>query len=279
MPSRGIEAMLEIVVIGIGTGNPDHLTMEAVKALNGAGLVLIPRKGAAKADLAGLRREICARYLENRATRIVEFDMPVRDASTSYVAGVDAWHGAIADRYRAVLAGVEGTAALLVWGDPSLYDSTLRILDLLAADGLRFSRRVVPGITSLQVLAARHAIPLNTIGGPVAITTGRRLAENGLAQETTAVLLDGDCAFRGIDPTGVTIWWGAYLGMHEEIVIAGPLAEVADRIVATRAAARAAHGWIMDIYLLRREDQSSAAASRSHSEPGPGRPRRSQDAE
>lgn len=244
--------MLEIVVIGIGAGNPEHVTVEAVRALNAVDLVLIPRKGAAKADLAELRREICGRYLENPATRVVEFDMPARDAAGGYHAGVDAWHRAIAAQYRGLLEPETGSAALLVWGDPSLYDSTLRILDLLVAEGLLFERRVIPGITSLQVLAARHGVPLNTVGGPVEITTGRRLGEGPAGSETTAVMLDGDCAFRGIDPAGVTIYWGAYLGMPNEIVIAGPLAEVADRIVETRAAARAANGWIMDTYLLRR---------------------------
>ena len=244
--------MREIVVIGIGTGNPEHLTMEAVGALNAADLVLIPRKGEAKADLADLRRAICARYLRTPSTRIVDFEMPVRDASGPYRQGVDAWHREIARRYRALLEPEAGTAALLVWGDPSLYDSTLRILDVLAEDGLRFTRRVIPGISSLQVLAARHGIPLNTVGGEVLVTTGRRLREAMPGAESVAVMLDGGCAFRDLPPEQVTIYWGAYLGMPNEIVIAGPLAEVADRIVEARTKARAEHGWIMDTYLLRR---------------------------
>ena len=40
--------------------------------------------------------------------------------------------------------------------------------------------------------------------------------------------------------------------MPEEITLYGPLAEVADTVVETRAKARDAHGWIMDIYILRR---------------------------
>lgn len=244
--------MPEIVVIGIGAGNPEHMTIEAVRALNAADLVLIPRKGAAKSDLADLRREICARYLENPDTRLVEFEMPVRDAGAGYRDGVDAWHRAIAGRYRALLEGVDGVAALLVWGDPSLYDSTLRILDILARDGFAFTRRVVPGITSLQALAARHGVPLNTVGGPVHVTTGRRLREGAPDADSVAVMLDGDCAFLGVPAEGVTIYWGAYLGMPEEILISGPLAEVAGRIAEVRARARARHGWIMDTYLLRR---------------------------
>ena len=244
--------MLEIVVIGIGSGNPEHVTIEAVRSLNSADLVLIPRKGEAKSDLADLRREICARYLENRATRLVDFEMPVRETGAGYRQGVDAWHRAIAERYRGLLYGVEGVAALLVWGDPSLYDSTLRILDILAKGGLVFTRRIVPGITSLQALAAAHGVPLNTVGGPVHVTTGRRLRQGAPEADSVAVMLDGDNAFLETPTEGVTIYWGAYLGMPDEILIAGALADVAERIAEVRAKARAEHGWIMDTYLLRR---------------------------
>ena len=111
--------MREIVLIGIGTGNPDHVTIEAIRALNAVDLVLIPRKGPAKADLAELRREICGRYLEGRA-RLVEFDLPVRDAEGEYRSGVADWHRAIAATYRALIeaeAGPDAAVALLVWGD------------------------------------------------------------------------------------------------------------------------------------------------------------------
>jgi precorrin-6A synthase len=246
--------MREILVIGIGAGNPEHMTIEAIRALNAADLVLIPRKGAAKADLADLRREICARYLDTPA-RLVEFDLPLRDAEGDYKAGVDAWHAEIAGVYGRLIAaeaGPEARIALLVWGDPSLYDSTLRILDMMAAGGLAFTRRVVPGITSLQALAARHAIPLNAVGGAVHMTTGRRLRESPPEAETVAVMLDGGCAFQGLEGAEYTIYWGAYLGMPQEIALSGPLDEMAGRIAEARAEAREAHGWIMDTYLLRR---------------------------
>ncbi|WP_299133038.1 precorrin-6A synthase (deacetylating) [uncultured Amaricoccus sp.] len=246
--------MREIVLIGIGTGNPDHVTIEAIRALNAVDLVLIPRKGPAKADLAELRREICGRYLEGRA-RLVEFDLPVRDAEGEYRSGVADWHRAIAATYRALIeaeAGPDAAVALLVWGDPSLYDSTLRVLDLMALGGFVFRRRVVPGITSLQLLCARHGIALNAVGEAVEITTGRNLRLAMPAAASVAVMLDGGCAFRAVEAEGLWIYWGAYLGMPNEILIAGPLAEVAGRIAAVRAEARAVNGWIMDIYLLRR---------------------------
>lgn len=249
--------MLHLSVIGIGTGNPDHMTMQATGALNRADIVLIPRKGASKDDLAERRRAICSQFLENPATRIVEFDLPRRDAPGDYLGGVDAWHGEIAAAYHDLLDAecpAGGTVALLVWGDPSLYDSTLRILERMKALMPRpFEHCVIPGITSLQALAASHRIPLNAIGGDLLITTGRRLRA-GLPDDARriAVMLDGDCAFRCLPGEQFVIHWGAYLGMAQELTIAGPLAQVSDRIVAARARARAEHGWIMDVYLLLR---------------------------
>ena len=242
--------MTELYLIGIGTGNPDHLTRQAVKALNAVDLVMIPKKSG-KADLAELRHAILAEVVTNPAVQIAEFDLPVRDAANpDYNAGVRDWHQAIAKVWAETLAAYTAQrVALLVWGDPSLYDSTLRIAALL--DDV--SVTVVPGITSLQGLTAAHAIPLNDIGQAVTITTGRQLAEGWPAgAQTLAVMLDGNCTLQTLDPEGISIWWGAYVGMPEQIILSGPLTEVCDKIIQTRATARAAHGWIMDIYILRK---------------------------
>ena len=249
--------MIEVILIGIGTGAVDHLTLAGVKALNRADLVLVPRKGANKADLAEVRLAICRAVLTNPTTRVVEFDLPVRDQSNpDYLGGVDDWHDAVAAVWAREIGahqGVTGVVASLVWGDPSLYDSTLRIAERLKRL-MDLKVTVVPGITAIQALTAAHGIPLNDIGAPVQIMTGRDLRGKGWPSgvDTLVVMLDGACAFQSIDPDGVMIWWAAYAGMPEQILRRGLLAEVSGDIVSTRAAAREAHGWIMDIYLLRR---------------------------
>jgi precorrin-6A synthase len=244
--------MFDLTLIGIGTGNTDHLTLQAIKAINAAEVILIPRKGEGKTDLAELRRAILSETLTNPQTRVVEFDLPTRnEAIPDYLARVEDWHDRIAAVWSAAI-GPAASVAMLVWGDPSLYDSTLRI----AARLLPPERvRVIPGITSLQALTAAHAIALNDIGAPFVVTTGRRLRDEGFPPgvNTAVVMLDGECSFQSLDPTGISIWWGAYVGMKEQIILSGDLAETAPKIVKLRAEARAAHGWIMDIYLLRRE--------------------------
>ncbi len=249
--------MRRILVIGIGTGSPDHLTIEAVTALNRADVFFIPRKGPQKEALAHVREAICARYIRHTAYRFVDVGIPAREAAPAdYNATVADWHGQIEAAYASAFLeelGEEDCGAMLVWGDPAFYDSTLRILDRMKATGaVAFEHEVIPGISSLQMLAARHRIPLNRIGEPVLITTGRKLMQGFPADAgSVVVMLDGEQTFNHINPDGLEIFWGAYLGMEAEILIHGPLAEVAPRISAVRAEARRQYGWIMDIYLLR----------------------------
>lgn len=240
--------MTTLFLIGIGTGNPDHLTGEARRAIADADLFLVPRKDG-KSDLAGLRTEI----IESVRTdaRIASFDMPVRDETLPYLTRVDAWHDEIAQIWTATMAHHPDAqrVALLVWGDPSLYDSTLRIADRLQP---KPDVKVIAGITSIQALTAAHAIPLNTLGAPVTISTGRRLRDEGWPKgcETLVIMLDGTCAFQTLEGE-YDIWWGAYLGMENQILFAGNLTDVGPKIIAQRAEARASHGWIMDTYMLR----------------------------
>ena len=247
--------MRRLSIIGIGAGNPDHITVQAIKALGSVDVIFLIGKGNDKEDLAQLRKDICARYI-TKPYRIVETQDPERDrAPANYETAVTDWHKQRAAIYERMIReeladGQHG--AFLVWGDPSLYDSTLRIVDQVAAmKTVAFELDVIPGITSVQALAARHKIALNRIGGPIHITTGRLLA-NGMPADDVVVMLDGDCAFKNVKDTGVDIYWGAYVGTADEILVSGKLQERGPEIEKIRSDARARHGWIMDTYLLRR---------------------------
>ena len=246
--------MRKLSIIGIGAGNPDHITVQAIKALSSVDVTFLIGKGNDKEDLAQLRRDICARYIA-KPYRIVEAKDPERDrTSANYETAVTDWHTQRAAIYERMIRqeladGQHG--AFLVWGDPSLYDSTLRIVDQVAAmKTVMFELDVIPGITSVQALAARHKIALNRIGGPIHITTGRLLAK-GMPADDVVVMLDGDCAFKNVKDAGVDIYWGAYVGTADEILISGTLRERGPEIEKIRSDARARHGWIMDTYLLR----------------------------
>ena len=239
--------MRRIKVVGTG---------QALRRLREAGVFFTLDKGPAAAALVRTREALLAQVMA-QPYRIVATPDPVRERAGPYAAGVAAWHEARGALY-AELIGREvpdgGCGGFLVWGDPALYDSTLRILDRVRAAGnLALDVETVPGLSAPQYLAARHGIVLNGIGGTVVITTGRRLAAEGWpgGADSVVVMLDGENAFARLDPAGREIFWGAYLGLPDEILLAGPLADVAGEIARVREAARARHGWIMDTYLIR----------------------------
>lgn len=251
--------MRKLLVVGIGAGDPDLLTVQAIDALNRADVFFVFDKGEAKSELVGLRKEICERFIKNRSYRFVSIEDPVRDpVPQGYKRGVETWHRERAARLAACIEaeiGADGCGAFLVWGDPSLYDSTLRLLDILRTDGaFAFDCTVIPGISSIQVLAARHRLVLNAIGGTIAITTGRELAESGLpaGADSIVVMLDRGDGLRAAARADVEIYWGAYLGTPAEQLVSGRLSDVIDRIERIRAEEKTRHGWIMDTYLLRR---------------------------
>ncbi|KAA1249417.1 precorrin-6A synthase (deacetylating) [Mycobacterium simiae] len=243
-----------IHVIGIGVGDPEYVTVQAINALNDTQVFFAMDKGEAKSDLVELRREICASFIRDPGYRFVELPDPKRSTDSHYGEAVADWHAERARIWAAAIGeelGPDGVGAFLAWGDPSLYDSTLRILDAVSAE-IDISYDVIPGITAIQALTARHRIPLNEVGAPVLITTGRRLRAQGVTG-SAVVVLDADCSFQTCPPE-TRIWWGAYLGTKDELLVAGTVGAVGARIAALRGEARAQHGWIMDTYLLRTAD-------------------------
>ena len=253
--------MRQLYVIGVGAGDPEQVTVQAIRALNAVDVFFVLDKGSSKEDLVALRTEICRRYITDRPYRIVEVADPERDRSSmsnrQYGVAVKDWHEArveaIEQAMLVELAPGENPG-FLVWGDPAIYDSIIRIVEGLQARAVvPFEFQVIPGISSVQQLAAAHRIVLNRIGEPIHITTGRRLGDRlPVGQNNVIVMLDSQLACQALTEPGLEIYWGAYLGSPEQILVHGVLADVIDEIVDVRAAARERIGWIMDTYLIRR---------------------------
>lgn len=230
----------------MGAGNPAHLTLEAIEALRASDCVVALDKGDVKSDLLGARQAIIDAHAPGLP--LVTVTDPPRDREPAdYRAEVERWHQ---ERAALLLAALptSGTAAFLVWGDPSLYDSTLRIIERMRGLGLDCTVRVVPGITAVQALTAAHGILLNRIGEDIRITTGRALLEGQTSN--AVVMLDGGSAWLSVQDA--EIWWGAYLGTPWEVLRSGRVAVIGEDLAREKAALREQHGWIMDIYLLRR---------------------------
>jgi len=255
--------MKKIYLIGIGPGTPDYLTVQAIEAMKGVDVFFFLEKRKGDEDFLKIRREILERYLDSGTYRVVSARIPKRKKGGNYVEEVKAWREEVAE----VVAGLiknemeEGeNAALLIWGDPSLYDGHLEMLQHILKRGvIDFEYEVIPGITSVQLLAARHKIPLNRIGEPIVITTARKLKECETDEViNTVVLLDSRATFKRFEDTDIDIYWGGYLGAEDEILLSGKLRDIIEDIKRIRIEAKKKKGWLMDTYILRRPEGSES---------------------
>ncbi|MDQ8046926.1 MAG: precorrin-6A synthase (deacetylating) [Solirubrobacteraceae bacterium] len=248
----------KLSLIGIGAGDPDYVTAQAARAIEAFDVLFVVTKEADKNDLVQARTTVVETYRKT-PFRTVELSDPPRPwkHAPHYNDAVAQWRHQRAEQWEQAIGEqlAEGEhGAFLVWGDPSLYESTLTVVqEVLRRGRVAFDYEVIPGVSSVFALAARHRIPLNRQGGAVQITPARLLAQ-GLPPRVSdiVVMLDPDLAFSRIEDDNIHIYWGAYLGTADEILIDGPLHDVRDEIVRVRAEAKLKKGWMFDTYLLRR---------------------------
>ena len=251
--------MRTILVIGIGAGNPDYLTVQAINAMNRAEVFFMPDKGEEKAGLNAIRLTMLERFVAKPLYRLVDFAIPSRRRADTpgYRDAVNEWRDKLEAAYQRMFAelGEDGVGAFLVWGDPTLYDGTLRILKDMQGAGWELAIEVIPGISAPQALAAQHQVTLNRVGEAVTIITGRRVGEGEADELSSAVvMLDNHQVFRRFAGEEAEIFWGAYLGTADEILVAGKVGEVMDEIERVRTEAQTKNGWIMDTYMIRKPE-------------------------
>ncbi len=249
-----------IRIIGVGPGDPEMVTLEAVAAMRSVDFFVVTDKsGTVKRGmpdpLVHARERLLDRHLEGPAVVVRVEDAPrerreeFTGTDEDYRAAVAAWHEARVEKYVAALAAHEGDAGFLVWGDPAFYDSTIRVIDRVT-EQIDAEVDVIPGISSVQLLAARHRLVLHGVGRPLFVTTARAVQDAvDTGHDNIVVMLNRVVDLPGLEDW--SIWWGGNLGTPQEELVAGRVGDVLPEIEAARERLREAAGWVMDIYLLR----------------------------
>ncbi|MBV7408472.1 precorrin-2 C(20)-methyltransferase [Maritimibacter sp. DP1N21-5] len=136
-----------LIGVGLGPGDPDLMTLAAVRAIATAPVVAYP----ALPDTPSLARSIAAEHIAAGAHEIV-IEVPMTKAREPAQAAYDLG----AERISAALSS-GADVAVLCEGDPLFYGSFMYLHARLAR---RFPTRIIPGVTSVSAASARAARPL-----------------------------------------------------------------------------------------------------------------------
>lgn len=165
--------------LGIGPGDPDLITLKALKILQSVPVVAYPAPDTGPS----LARSIAAPHIPDGLTEII--------IRTPMVPGDDPNHK-IYDHYAAEISQklAEGLdVAVLCEGDPFFYGSFMYLFGRLSAD---FKTVVVPGVTSVSASAAAAGLPLVSRKDMMTILPGPlddQALEERLAQGGTFVIM------------------------------------------------------------------------------------------
>jgi precorrin-2/cobalt-factor-2 C20-methyltransferase len=173
-----------LIGIGVGPGDPEHLTLKALRALERADRVFVPVTEAA--GERGRAEHVIAPHVD--AAKIERLGFSMRDASLRH----ENW-----DRAGAAIAAVVrdgGTAAFCTLGDPNVYSTFTymwhTVLDLVPGVVVE----TIPGITAMQDLAARSGAIL-TEGNEsltlLPLTAGEEVLRAALRGSDTVVAYKG----------------------------------------------------------------------------------------
>jgi precorrin-2/cobalt-factor-2 C20-methyltransferase len=179
---------MRLVGVGMGPGDPELVTVKAVRVLREADLVVVPvmdphEQGRAEATVR-------AHLDHDRIERLV-FALDDRGGATAE--RLSAWDAA-ADAVAAHLNDYGGTVAFATIGDPNVYSTFTYLADAVCERAPEAEIETVPGITAMQDLAARSGTVLCEGTESLALlplTAGVEAFERALQEFDTVVAYKG----------------------------------------------------------------------------------------
>jgi precorrin-2/cobalt-factor-2 C20-methyltransferase len=177
-----------LVGVGMGPGDPELVTVKAVRVLQSAELVVVPVMDAREQGRA--EATVRAHVGHDRLLRLV-FALDDRGGATPQ--RVAAWEAA-ADAVATQLREHGGTVAFATIGDPNVYSTFAYLAGAVRERLPEVLVETVPGITAMQDLAARSGTVLCEGTESLALlplTAGVPAFEEALAHFDTVVAYKG----------------------------------------------------------------------------------------
>jgi len=146
-----------LVGVGVGPGDPELLTVKAVRVLRTADVVLVPVLDTDGSEPGRAESSVRAHLGDDQRVRRVRFALNDRGGLSHERTG--SWDAAADVVVDAWESGADDVAFATI-GDPSVYSTFSYLAQTVAARRPDAHIDTVPGITAMQALAARSATPL-----------------------------------------------------------------------------------------------------------------------
>jgi precorrin-2/cobalt-factor-2 C20-methyltransferase len=176
--------MKRLIGVGVGPGDPELVTVKAVRVLREADVVLVPVLSTGEPGRAEM---IVKTYVAPDQVRRLEFALNDTGGVTPRRAA--AWHAAATAVAREFTRGA-ATVAFGTLGDPNLYSTFSYLAQTVRGLVPGLTIETVPGITAMQDLAARSATVLAEGDEPLTLlplTAGTQAFRDALIRPGTVV--------------------------------------------------------------------------------------------
>ena len=164
----------KLYVIGVGPGDPELLTLKAVRILKEVQCICVPK---GREEGSSLALSIVDKAIDINGKEIIEAHFPMRKTKTNtptlqYSNAPDCeldtkWQETIETVYSRLNKGTD--MAFITIGDPTIYSTFFYLYDKLLELNPELSIEIIPGVSSINTAAARANLSLSLADEKIAI--------------------------------------------------------------------------------------------------------------